>query len=59
MIAILVAVGQELNPILRLADARTIIRQEHLDFYEGTSPASRWHSWRWASAKTAPALPPK
>ena len=36
MIAILVAVGQELNPILRLADARTIIRQEHLDFYEGT-----------------------
>jgi len=36
MIAILVAVKQELNPILRLADARTIIRQEHLDFYEGT-----------------------
>ena len=36
MIAILVAVKQELNPILRLADARHIIRQEHLDFYEGT-----------------------
>ena len=36
MIAILVAVKQELKPILRLADARTIIRQEHFDFYEGT-----------------------
>ena len=36
MIAILVAVKQELKPILRLADARHIIRQEHLDFYEGT-----------------------
>lgn len=36
MIAILVAVKQELNPILRVADARHIIRQEHLDFYEGT-----------------------
>jgi len=36
MIAILVAVNQELKPILRLADARHIIRQEHLDFYEGT-----------------------
>ena len=36
MIAILVAVKQELNPILRVADARQIIRQEHLDFYEGT-----------------------
>ena len=36
MIAILVAVKQELKPILRLADARHIVRQEHLDFYEGT-----------------------
>ncbi len=36
MIAILVAVKQELKPILRLADARHIIRQEHFDFYEGT-----------------------
>ena len=36
MIAILVAVKQELNPILQLADARHIIRQEHLDFYAGT-----------------------
>ena len=36
MIAILVAVKQELKPILRLADAQHIIRQEHLDFYEGT-----------------------
>ena len=36
MIAILVAVKQELNPILRRADAPQIVRQEHLDFYEGT-----------------------
>jgi len=36
MIAILVAVKQELYPILRLANARNIVRQEHLDFYEGT-----------------------
>ncbi|MCG3148487.1 MAG: 5'-methylthioadenosine/S-adenosylhomocysteine nucleosidase [Verrucomicrobiae bacterium] len=36
MIAILVAVKQELNPILRRANAPHIIRQEHLDFYEGT-----------------------
>lgn len=36
MIAILVAVKQELNPILRRANAPHIIRQDHLDFYEGT-----------------------
>jgi adenosylhomocysteine nucleosidase len=36
MIAILVAVKQELNPILRRARATHIVRQEHLDFYEGT-----------------------
>ena len=36
MIAILVAVKQELRPILRRADARHIVRQQHLDFYEGT-----------------------
>jgi len=28
--------GQELRPILRRADARHIVRQEHLDFHEGT-----------------------
>ena len=36
MIAILVAVKQELNPILRCANAPHVVRQEHLDFYEGT-----------------------
>jgi adenosylhomocysteine nucleosidase len=36
MIAILVAVRQELRPILRRADANHLVRQEHLDFYEGT-----------------------
>jgi len=36
MIAILVAVRQELKPILRRADANHTVRQEHLDFYEGT-----------------------
>jgi adenosylhomocysteine nucleosidase len=36
MIAILVAVKQELNPILRCANTPHIVRQEHLDFYEGT-----------------------
>lgn len=36
MIAILVAVKQELNPILRRANAPHVIRQDHLDFYEGT-----------------------
>src|SRR5438093_10378616 len=36
MIAILVAVKQELHPILRRADAPHVVRQEHLDFYEGT-----------------------
>ncbi len=36
MIAILVAVKQELNPILRRANTPHVIRQEHLDFYEGT-----------------------
>ncbi|MGD0017306.1 MAG: hypothetical protein ABSC38_07310 [Verrucomicrobiia bacterium] len=36
MIAILVAVRQELRPILRLADADHIVRQAHLDFHEGT-----------------------
>jgi adenosylhomocysteine nucleosidase len=36
MIAILVAVKQELNPILRRAQASHIVRQAHLDFYEGT-----------------------
>ena len=36
MIAILVAVKQELRPILRLADAEQTVRQEHLDFHEGT-----------------------
>ncbi|MDW8343415.1 MAG: hypothetical protein RMM51_02880 [Verrucomicrobiae bacterium] len=36
MIAILVAVKQELRPILRRARARHIVRQAHLDFYEGT-----------------------
>ncbi len=36
MISILVAVKQELRPILRRADARHVVRQQHLDFYEGT-----------------------
>jgi adenosylhomocysteine nucleosidase len=36
MIAILVAVKQELNPILRRANATHVVRQEHLDFHEGT-----------------------
>jgi adenosylhomocysteine nucleosidase len=36
MIAILVAVRQELRPILRRADANHVVRQEHLDFHEGT-----------------------
>jgi adenosylhomocysteine nucleosidase len=36
MIAILVAVRQELKPILRRADADHVVRQEHLDFHEGT-----------------------
>jgi adenosylhomocysteine nucleosidase len=36
MIAILVAVNQELNPILRRASANHTVRQQHLDFYEGT-----------------------
>lgn len=36
MIAILVAVKQELRPILSRADASHVVRQEHLDFYEGT-----------------------
>jgi len=35
MIAILVAVRQELRPILRRAEADHIVRQEHLDFHEG------------------------
>jgi adenosylhomocysteine nucleosidase len=36
MIAILVAVKQELRPILRRARASHVVRQAHLDFYEGT-----------------------
>jgi len=36
VIAILVAVKQELRPILQLADTEHIVRQEHLDFHEGT-----------------------
>lgn len=36
MIAILVAVKQELNPILRRAVASDVVRQAHLDFHEGT-----------------------
>jgi len=36
MIAILVAVRQELRPILRRAEADHVVRQEHLDFHEGT-----------------------
>lgn len=36
MIAILVAVNQELNPILRRAEANHLVRQAHFDFYEGT-----------------------
>src|SRR5437773_6937701 len=36
MIAILVAVRQELKPILRRADTDLVVRQEHLDFHEGT-----------------------
>ncbi len=36
MIAILVAVKQELKPILRRAQAEHIVRQAHLDFHEGT-----------------------
>ncbi len=36
MIAILVAVKQELNPILRRAVAHDVVRQAHLDFHEGT-----------------------
>ncbi|MBM3860247.1 MAG: hypothetical protein FJ395_11425 [Verrucomicrobia bacterium] len=36
MIVILVAVNQELNPILRRASANHTVRQMHLDFHEGT-----------------------
>lgn len=36
MIAILVAVKQELQPILRRTRATQLVRQAHLDFYEGT-----------------------
>jgi adenosylhomocysteine nucleosidase len=36
MIAILVAVKQELHPILRRAVASDVVRQAHLDFHEGT-----------------------
>ena len=36
MIAILVAVRQELRPILRRAQSRQVVRQAHLDFHEGT-----------------------
>ena len=36
MIAILVAVKQELNPILQRAKASQVVRQVHLDFHEGT-----------------------
>lgn len=36
MIAILVAVKQELRPILERADARHVVRQQHLDFHEGS-----------------------
>jgi adenosylhomocysteine nucleosidase len=36
MIAILVAVRQELTPILRRAKANQVVRQAHLDFHEGT-----------------------
>lgn len=36
MIAILVAVNQELGPILRRATADDVVRQSHLDFHEGT-----------------------
>ncbi len=36
MIAILVAVRQELRPILHRAKANHVVRQEHLDFHEGT-----------------------
>lgn len=36
MIAILVAVKQELLPILRRVEATQVVRLEHLDFHEGT-----------------------
>jgi adenosylhomocysteine nucleosidase len=36
MIAILVAVRQELRPILKRAEANHVVRQAHLDFHEGT-----------------------
>ncbi len=36
MIAILVAVKQELHPILHRAAATQVVRQAHLDFHEGT-----------------------
>jgi adenosylhomocysteine nucleosidase len=36
MIAILVAVNQELGPILRRASANHLVRQAHLDFHEGS-----------------------
>src|SRR5512137_1380100 len=36
MIAILVAVKQELRPILERANADHIVRQQHLDFHEGS-----------------------
>ncbi|MCX7886914.1 MAG: hypothetical protein N3B01_06635 [Verrucomicrobiae bacterium] len=36
MIAILVAVKQELNPILKRAQARDVVRLAHLDFLEGS-----------------------
>lgn len=36
MIAILVAVSQELDPLLKRAETEHIVRQQHLDFHEGT-----------------------
>jgi adenosylhomocysteine nucleosidase len=36
VIAILVAVTQELDPILKRAETEHIVRQQHLDFHEGT-----------------------
>jgi len=59
MIAILVAVRQELKPILRRADANHVVRQEHLDFHEGTLGGQPVALLASGSARNAPASPPR
>jgi hypothetical protein len=57
MIAILVAVRQELRPILRRAKANHVVRQEHLDFHEGTLAGKPVALLALASERNAPASP--